>query len=96
MAAVDIYANILGDEARLVKRDRIMVYGFTPDGRYIVVVYEEIDDHTLISCNCLCSRNLRTNYYQENRQGDLPPGNSGRTGTAQAHSGTRPRGVAGH
>ena len=24
-----------------------MVYGFTPDGRYIVVVYEEIDDHTL-------------------------------------------------
>ena len=25
---------------------RPMVYGFTPDGRYIVVVYEEIDDHT--------------------------------------------------
>jgi hypothetical protein len=24
-----------------------MVYGFTPDGRYIVVVYEEIDNHTL-------------------------------------------------
>ena len=95
--AVEIYANILGDEACLVKRDRIspvpyydiiwnpepggnvehiaendltpddveavllypvaedisrssgrpMVYGFTPDGRYIVVVYEGIDDHTL-------------------------------------------------
>jgi hypothetical protein len=26
---------------------RPMVYGFTPDGRYIVVVYEAIDDHTL-------------------------------------------------
>ena len=25
---------------------RPMVYGFTPDGRYIVVVYEEIDDRT--------------------------------------------------
>jgi len=24
-----------------------MVYGFTPDGRYIVVVYEEIDSSTL-------------------------------------------------
>ena len=97
MTTVDIYANILGDEACLVKRDRStpvpyydiiwnpepggnvehiaehdltpddveavllypvaedisrssgrpMVYGFTPDGRYIVVVYEEIDDHTL-------------------------------------------------
>ena len=97
MTAVDIYANILGDEACLMKRDRSgpvpyydiiwnpepggnvehiaehdltpddveavllhpvaedisrssgrpMVYGFTPDGRYSVVVYEEIDDHTL-------------------------------------------------
>jgi uncharacterized DUF497 family protein len=26
---------------------RSMVYGFTPGGRYVVVVYEEIDDHTL-------------------------------------------------
>jgi hypothetical protein len=26
---------------------RPMVYGFTPDGRYIVVVYEEIDHDTL-------------------------------------------------
>ena len=26
---------------------RPMVYGFTPDGRYIVVVYEEIDSSTL-------------------------------------------------
>lgn len=24
-----------------------MVYGFTPDGRYIVVVYEELDGMTL-------------------------------------------------
>ena len=95
MSAVDIYANILRDEACLVKRDRIspvpyyilfgtrsqvamssisrstierrtmlkllhpvaedirrssgrpMMYGSTPDGRYIAVVYEEIDDHTL-------------------------------------------------
>ena len=97
MTAVDIYANIMGDEACLVKGARSgpgpyydiiwnpepggnvehiaehdltpddveavllhpvaedvsrsscqpMVYGFTPDGRYIVVVYEEIDDHTL-------------------------------------------------
>jgi hypothetical protein len=23
-----------------------MVYGFTPDGRYTVVVYEAIDEHT--------------------------------------------------
>jgi len=26
---------------------RPMVYGFTPNGRYIVVVYEEIDDRAL-------------------------------------------------
>ena len=26
---------------------RPMVYGFTSAGRYIVVVYEEIDDHTV-------------------------------------------------
>ena len=26
---------------------RPMAYGFTPDGRYIVVVYEEIDAYTL-------------------------------------------------
>ena len=26
---------------------RPIVYGFTPDGRYIVVVYEEIDEYTL-------------------------------------------------
>lgn len=26
---------------------RPMVYGFTPDGRYIVVVYEELDGMTL-------------------------------------------------
>ena len=25
---------------------RPMVYGFTPDGRYTVVVYEAIDEHT--------------------------------------------------
>ena len=30
---------------------RPMAYGFTPDGRYIVVVYEEIDAYTLYPIN---------------------------------------------
>lgn len=28
--------------------DRPCVFGYTPDGRYIVVVYEEVDDDTVI------------------------------------------------
>jgi uncharacterized DUF497 family protein len=28
--------------------DRLCLFGYTPDSRYIVVVYEEIDDDTVI------------------------------------------------
>ncbi len=27
---------------------RPCVFGYTPDGRYIVVIYEEVDDHTVL------------------------------------------------
>jgi DNA-binding phage protein len=45
----DVEAVLLHPVAEDISRSsgRPMVYGFTPDGRYIVVVYEEIDDHTL-------------------------------------------------
>lgn len=38
---------------------RRCVFGYTPDGRYIIVVYEEVDTDTVIPCGPLTkSRNL--------------------------------------
>jgi hypothetical protein len=44
----DVEAALLHPVAHDISRSsgRPMVYGFTPDGRYIVVVYEEIDQDT--------------------------------------------------
>lgn len=44
----EVEAVLLQPLARDISRSsgRPMVYGFTPAGRYIVVVYEEIDDRT--------------------------------------------------
>jgi hypothetical protein len=44
----DVEAVLLHPVSRDISRSsgRPMVYGFTPDGRYIVVVYEEIDAGT--------------------------------------------------
>ena len=45
----DVEAVLFNPVAHDISRSsgRLMVYGFTPDGRYIVVVYEEIDAGTL-------------------------------------------------
>jgi hypothetical protein len=45
----DVEAVLLHPVAEDISRSsgRPMVYGFTPDGRYIVMVYEEVDYHTL-------------------------------------------------
>ena len=45
----DVEAVLLHPVAHDISQSsgRPMVYGFTPDGRYIVVVYEAIDDRTL-------------------------------------------------
>lgn len=45
----DVEAVLFNPVAHDISRSsgRPMVYGFTPDGRYIVVVYEEIDDRTV-------------------------------------------------
>jgi uncharacterized DUF497 family protein len=45
----DVEAVLFNPVAHDISRasGRPMVYGFTSDGRYIVVVYEEIDDRTV-------------------------------------------------
>ena len=49
LTSEDVEAVLFHPIAHAISRSsgRSMVYGFTPDGRYVVVVYEEIDDHTL-------------------------------------------------
>jgi hypothetical protein len=45
----DVNAVLMAPDATSVSRSsgRPIAFGYTPDGRYIGVVYEEIDDHTL-------------------------------------------------
>jgi uncharacterized DUF497 family protein len=45
----DVNAVLMAPDETSVSRSsgRPIAFGYTPDGRYICVVYEEIDEHTL-------------------------------------------------
>jgi uncharacterized DUF497 family protein len=49
LTAEDVNAVLMNPEETGISRSsgRLIAFGYVPDGRYICVVYEEIDEHTL-------------------------------------------------